>query len=63
MRYKLIGDNDGHDYIIPTEQEDLFYRWVDAMESDEELDSDIQCFDDCRVNCSGWTFTDPQGWK
>ena len=59
-RFCLVSDNDGHDYIIPVEDELLFESWVEAMESDEETALD---FEDCRMNRSGLTFTDPQGWK
>jgi hypothetical protein len=63
MRYKLVGDNDGHDYIIPVDLEFEFDIWVKIMESDEELDADVRSFDEYRVNRGGWTFADPQGWK
>ena len=58
-RYQLAHDNDGHTYIIEVGQEDLFDIWVGATEDDEDCELG---FEDRRVNCSGWTFADPQGW-
>lgn len=59
QRYRLVSDNDGHDYVIKAGQEPYFYSWVEAMENYGETELD---FEDCRVNSSGWTFTDPQGY-
>lgn len=59
QRYRLVSDNDGHDYIIEAGEEKLFYSWVDAM---EEGNDTILNYDSNRVNNSGWTFTDPQGY-
>ena len=38
QRYSLLRDNDGHDYLIPAEQVDEFYRllgidWSDNFEA------------------------------
>jgi hypothetical protein len=62
MRFKLVSDNDGHDYVIHVEEENAFYSWVEYMEGDEDAYGG-KGFDDCRVNCSNLTFTDPQGWQ
>lgn len=61
QRFKLLHDESGHDYIVPVEQEELFYQWVDASENDFE-DYTGKNFEDLRVGSSGWTFTDPQGF-
>lgn len=58
-RYRLVSDNDGHEYIVPADQEENFYTWVEANETHEDTDFD---FADRRLNSSSWTFTDPQGW-
>lgn len=60
-RYRVVSDNDGHDYVIEPKDEQAFYKWVEAME--EGFNFDGLDFEVRRVNCSGWTFTDPQGWK
>lgn len=57
QRFKLLSDESGHDYIIPIEQEDRFYKWIDATENGDDTSDD---FEDQRINCSGWTFTDPK---
>ncbi len=61
QRYKIVSDNDGHDYIIHVEDEYDFYNWVEAMETDNPFDG--KDFDDCRMNVCRLTFTDPQGWN
>ena len=60
-RYKVVSDNDGHDYVIESKDEQSFYKWVEAEE--EGLAFDGLDFNVSRVNRSGWTFTDPQGWQ
>jgi hypothetical protein len=60
QRYKIVSDNDGHDYVICVEEEEAFYTWVEAVEN---YDYSGKGFDNCRMNCSRLTFTDPQGWK
>lgn len=59
-RYRTLGDDSGHDYIVPVGQEGDFYAWVNAMEEGKNTDLD---FEACRINNSGWTFADPQGWE
>ncbi len=64
-RYRVLADNDGHRYIIEVKDEEQFYRWVEASESDEGVDSNFKGkrdFDNFRINNSGWTFTNPEGW-
>lgn len=61
IRYRLISDNDGHEYVIEAKDEHDFYKWVDAME--EGLGFDGLDFEVRRMNVNRLTFTDPQGWK
>lgn len=58
-RYRVLSDNDGHDYIIKIGHESDFYKWVEATEEGEDTDLEFDCD---RVNNSGWTFSDPQGY-
>jgi hypothetical protein len=60
VRYKLVCDNDGHEYVIRVEEEEAFYAWVEAVDN---YDYGGKGFDDCRVAIHNLTFTDPQGWK
>ena len=62
MRYKIVSDNDGHDYVIPAHLDDEFYKWVDAEENDEVYDG-YEDFNEFRMNTNNLTFTDPQGYK
>ena len=62
MRYKIVSDNDGHDYVIPANLDDEFYKWVDAEENDEVYDG-YEDFNEFRMNTNNLTFTDPQGYK
>ena len=59
MRYELLSDESGHDYVVPVGNQKEFYAWVDA-EGQEFSGKDFQ---DCRVNVNRLTFTDPQGYK
>lgn len=56
-RYKLVSDESGHDYAIPVELEDDFYKWVAATENEEEF-TELD-FEDYRVE-GRLTFTDPR---
>ena len=60
-RFKLVSDESGHDYAIPADMQKQFYDWVQATE--DGFDFDGQDFEYFRINNSGWTFADPQGWK
>ena len=62
MRYKIVTDNDGHDYVILAHLEEDFYRWVGAME-DEDEEYEGMDFEDRRMTICNLTFTDPQGWQ
>lgn len=42
-RYCLVSDDDGHDFVVPVERRDEFFRVVDAIQrfwasSDEDAD-------------------------
>jgi hypothetical protein len=32
----FVTDNDGHNYLIPLDEEKRFYKWVEYMESEDE---------------------------
>jgi len=59
QRYRLLSDDDGHDYLIPVGQEELFYQWMEALENYEETELD---FEDARLNGvpARLSFTDPK---
>lgn len=65
-RYTLVSDNDGHHYIIPIDFKDAFYKWLETLEcfeGEESTFEDYDKYDEYRVNISGWSFTDPQGYR
>lgn len=35
-KYKICGDDSGHDYIVDTKEVDDFYLWVEGMENDDD---------------------------
>lgn len=37
----LIQDNDGHWYLIEKSEEPTFWKWIEAIESDEETELDF----------------------
>jgi hypothetical protein len=60
-RYMLVSDNDGNDYIIAVDDIEDFDNWVDNVEEGVSINKDY--YENRRVNTSGWTFTNPQGWR
>lgn len=64
-RYKILSDNDGHDYIIAVEDEKDFYLWVDTFDLDDSDESDYngKGFEDRMMTTYNLTFTDPKGWN
>ena len=56
QRFRLVSDNDGHDYVIPVEKTNEFYKWLD----DEERSTYDECgkYDEYRTE--RFTFTDPR---
>ena len=63
QRFKLVTDNDGHDYIIHVEDETAFYAWVESTEGWDSETYTGKDFEGCRVSINRLTFTDPQGWQ
>lgn len=63
QRYRLVRDDSGHQYIIPEEQVESFHACLEGWEEGGWQAFEDNRFDDYRVNRSGWTFTDPQGWQ
>lgn len=57
QRYKICGDNSGHEYFVPVEQVDAFYKWVESTEDIAEYIGPD--FDDNRID-GAFTFTDPR---
>jgi len=54
MRYRFVRDDDGHNYLIPSNEKNQFDRWV----YDQSWDG--KEFDDYRINgVSQWTFENP----
>jgi len=63
QRFRFMRDDDGHDYIIPADEEAQFRRWLACgpyWEGYEGYD-----YNDCAIGCSPscYTFTDPQETK
>ena len=58
QRYKICGDDSGHEYFIPVEQVDEFYAWVESTE-DYVNHWEGREFDDNRIDGT-FTFTDPR---
>ena len=64
QRYRVMSDNDGHEYIVPENKETEFEAWIIEMDSDGLVTSLFkEDFEDMRINNSNWTFTDPRGWN
>jgi hypothetical protein len=54
-----MGDDSGHEYFIPVEQEKMFEAWVAAEEAYEEVGYEGEDFEANRID-GRFTFTDPQ---
>jgi hypothetical protein len=62
QRYRLLSDDDGHYYLVPTEKEDEFNAWVNSFNDDEEGDpSGYEELGAVSLGCSPTcvSFTDP----
>lgn len=59
-RWCLVEDGDGHAYVIPDGQQDVFYKWIEAMENDEEFEGENFEKYSLGGNPSNVTFTDPK---
>lgn len=57
QRYKLVGDNSGHDYVIPIERAD---DWEKFMDIDEDDPASWDVPEWAKMIGGGLTFTDPQ---
>jgi hypothetical protein len=57
QRYKLVSDNSGHDYVIPVEKSDDWYKFMD-LDEDDPASWDVPEW--ARMVEGGLTFTDPQ---
>jgi hypothetical protein len=60
-RYRIIKDNDGHDYVIKVWQTGEFYQWVAHEENDDAgYGYDGEGFEDSRIDGGVLSFTDPR---
>lgn len=57
-RYKICGDDSGHDYFVPLDQVDTFYLWVESSTSDLSTYKGPS-FDAYRID-GRFTFADPR---
>lgn len=55
IRYRLVGDNDGHEYVIPVDKSDAWYAFLDSSDYDYGVEPDYAIRVDGRL-----TFTDPR---
>ncbi len=58
-RYRIIGDDSGHEYFIEVSQEELFEAWVESEGSYENIGYEGPDFDENRID-GRFTFTDPR---
>jgi hypothetical protein len=59
QRYRLVSDDDGHDYLILADKQDDFQTWLDAGPYWKKYKG--KDYSDCRCDSpSVYTFTDPQ---
>lgn len=60
QRFRLLSDDDGHDYIIPVGEEKQFEAWVAATSNDEEYEG--KSYEDKAIGGapSLISFTDPR---
>lgn len=60
QRYRIMGDDSGHEYFVPVDQESLFEQWVAYTEEvHADLDYTGPDFEDNRID-GRFTFTDPR---
>ena len=59
QRYRIMGDESGHEYYVPVELEGQFDAWVKSFEEDDEGGYDGPGFDENRID-GRFTFTDPR---
>ncbi len=60
QRYKLLSDDSGHHYLVPTEKEEDFNVWVDSCNEDGDPDG-YEELGAISLGCSPTcvSFTDP----
>lgn len=59
QRYRIVGDNSGHEYFIKVEDEEIFEEWVESTEAYENVGYEGPDFEDNRID-GRFTFTDPR---
>lgn len=59
QRYRIIGDDSGHDYFIKVGDEELFESWVKSEEAYEDVGYEGPDFSENRID-GRFTFTDPR---
>ncbi|VVB52912.1 Uncharacterised protein [uncultured archaeon] len=60
QRYKICGDNSGHEYYIKTQDVEKFYEWVESTEDEDKAEMYTgPDFDEFRID-GNFTFTDPR---
>lgn len=60
QRYRIMGDDSGHEYFVPVEQEEQFDEWVASFEEgNEEKEYNGPDFEENRID-GRFTFTDPR---
>jgi hypothetical protein len=62
IRYRIRGDNSGHKYFVPVDQEEIFDLWLRTFEDDFDPEFnhyDGPDFDENRID-GRFTFTDPR---
>ena len=58
-RYCLVGDDDGHTYVIPADRLSDWHEFM-AIDPEDERAWDVPTWAR-RLNSNDLTFTDPQG--
>lgn len=49
--YRIVSDDDGHDYLIPVGEEDRFKSWISYMENNSPGFAWMgRDYDRCRIN-------------
>jgi hypothetical protein len=59
IRYRICGDDSGHEYFVPVDQEELFESWVASFNDGEEFEYEGPDFEANRID-GRFTFTDPR---
>lgn len=62
LRYRIMGDDSGHEYFVPTDQEEIFELWLKTFEDgwDEEYNVyDGPSFEANRID-GRFTFSEPR---